>query len=105
MLGDTEYSEEKDRLDIIDKKLDIQRKRLNIRMEKLELKEFERRKLEVDEHKILVEKVDSLYWLLSGTIIDEEKTLLGSEPMLKCIVSAKEKGIIKQKLFEIIEKY
>ena len=98
-------SAEKEHLEIIEKKVDIQKKRLDIRKEKQSLKELDKRKIIIDEQKLLVDKVGELRYLLSDFTIDEERTILGSEPMLKCIVSGEERKMVTTKLRELLKQF
>ena len=97
---------EKERLELLDKKIEIQRKRVDIIREKASIKEIEDRKqLAIDQQRILIEKTAELRYLLSEWTIDNERTILGSEPFLKPILDIKEKEMVIKKLMDIVSKF
>jgi len=82
---------DKEHLEIIEKKVDIKKKRVEIEREKLHIDEIARRNIAIDEEKILVNKITEMKSLLSGWTIDEERTILASEPFFKSILSEQER--------------
>src|ERR1035437_7778244 len=91
-------SAEKEKLEIIEKKVDIQKKRIELRKEQIAFKELDKRKIMIDEQKLFIDKVGQLKSLLSALTIDEERTIFGSEPMFKCIISSDGRKIVTTKL-------
>lgn len=96
---------EKERLELVEKRVEIQRKRIELRKEKLNIDAIiERKLISFDEQKILIEKVVELRHLLSDSTIDDEKTIMGSEPFYKPTISGVEREIVNRKLMELIKK-
>lgn len=91
-------------LQLIEKKVDIKKKRLELRNDRISLDKFEPRKIAVTEDEMLIQKIEGLRLLLSSSIIDDEKTVFGSEPIYKNILNAEEKQFVKEKLKELITK-
>jgi hypothetical protein len=96
---------ETEHLEIVERKLDIQKKRLEIRKEKLLQQGFEPRKIRVEEEKVLISKTEQLRYLLSDVAIDEERTLLGSEPIYKPTISSDENKVVRIKLMELLNRF
>ena len=59
----------------------------------------------LEDQRILVMKVEQLRGLLSDMTTDEERTVFGSEPIYKSIVSGEERRVIQRKLMELINKF
>ena len=105
MKKNLKQSAEKERLEIIEKKVDIQKKRMDLRKERQAFKELDKRKIMIDEQKLLIDKVGELRYLLSGLTIDEERTIFGSEPMLKSIISSDGRKMVTLKLNELLKQF
>lgn len=104
--GEISSISEKERLDIIEKKIDIQKKRVELKKEKLNIDEIVlRRKVSLEEQKVLIDKVSQLRSLLSEWTIDEERTVLASEPFLKPMIVGRNRLITTNKLMELISKF
>lgn len=129
---------EKERLEIMEKKVEIQMKRMEIRKERmsmskmvvekekeqLELEEkklailkqeienkqaslnFEtaKRKSDNDNYSILGSKIFTLLFTLESKVIDDEKTIIGSEPYYESLIQGRNKDIVLNKLMELIQK-
>jgi hypothetical protein len=96
---------EKERLELIDKRVDIQKKRLEVRKEKLNMDEKKlKSSIAIDEQKILLDKIGSLKSLLGDFNVDDERTIMGSEPFLKPIIGGREKDIVMNKLIDLVNK-
>lgn len=127
---------EKDKLELIEKRIEIQKKRLDIKKEKMEMNklgietekeqldliekqvEIEAKKLENkksefdlmensirskrDFDKMVNDKIFSVLFPLMINTIDEDRTILGSEPFYKPLLSGKNKEIAMNKLMELI---
>lgn len=103
--GEISSISEKERLDIIEKKIDIQKKRVELKKEKLNVEEIIlRRKVSLEEQKVLIDKVSQLRALLSEWTIDEERTVMASEPFLKPMILGRNRLIATNKLMELINK-
>ena len=100
----TKQLTEKERLEIIEKKVEIQKKRIEIQKEKFNIAEStERKKIGIDEKNMLITKIKELRIILGDYTIDDEKTIMGSEPMLKPIITSEEQKIVRRKLMQLIE--
>lgn len=56
-----------------------------------------------DKDKTLIDKISSVRWLLESITIDVDKTILGSEPILKQTFDSQEQKILKDKLFNLVK--
>ena len=61
--------------------------------------------IENEKKKTIIDKVDSLRKLLESITIDEEGTIINSEPKLKSVLNESDVYKVKEKLFQLIEKY
>ncbi len=96
---------ERERLELIEKRVDIQKKQYEVRKEKLNMDELKLiTNIANEEQKILIDKISSLKNLLADYTIDDERTIIGSEPFLKPIVCGREKDIVMNKLIELVKK-
>lgn len=129
---------EKEKLELIEKRIEIQKKRLDIKKEKMEMSklgvetekeqldliekqvEIEAKKLENkksefdliensikskrDFDKMVNDKIFSVLFPLMINTIDEDRTILGSEPFYTPLLSGKNKEIAMNKLMELIIK-
>lgn len=92
-------------LSVLEKQMDIKTKRVELRNMKYDFDVYEPRRVAVDEQSILIQKVSQLSALLYYTTIDEEKTILGSEPICKSILDDEERKMVKEKLKELLNKF
>lgn len=97
---------EKERLDIVEKKIDIQKKRVELKKEKLNIDEIVlRRKVSLEEQKVLIDKISELRAILSDWTIDDERTIMASEPFIKATIEGVQREIVLHKLMELIKKF
>ncbi|MCX6185811.1 MAG: hypothetical protein NTU43_02290 [Bacteroidetes bacterium] len=95
---------ERERLELIEKRVDIQKKQYEVRKEKLNMDELKLiTNIANEEQKILIDKIASLKSLLADYTIDDERTIIGSEPFLKPIVCGREKDIVMSKLIDLVK--
>ena len=114
----------KEQLELIEKRVEIQRKRFDIKKEKISMekmvveKEKEqigiaKTKLDmekllhdknVEDEKLLNSKMFSVLIALCSRTIDEERTILGSEPFYTPLISGKNRDIAIDKLMELIKR-
>jgi hypothetical protein len=87
---------EKEKLEIIAQKLDNKKKRLEIAKAQ---KEFL-----MENKKMILDQINSLRNLITETILDEDKTILASEPKIKSVFSEDEIKKMKKKIWSLIEK-
>jgi hypothetical protein len=86
-----------------EKKVDFELKKIQLTEKKEFVKNWEKRRLIDLEEKTKIEKINSLRWLLESITVDEENTIIVSEPKLKSVFSEGEHYKIKEKIFKIIE--
>ena len=92
---------EKEQLDLIEKRVQIQVKQLEIKMSKIDLKEVDlKNKREYD--KMVNDKLFSVLFPLMMNTIDEDRTILGSEPFYTPLLTGKNKEMAMNKLMELI---
>jgi hypothetical protein len=84
-------------------KAEIQLKQLEVKEKKAAIKKGKREILN-EESKTEIEKINSLRWLLESITIDTEKTILGSEPILKHTLTEQESDFVWQKIIELVGK-
>ena len=90
--------------------LELELKEVEIQLKKLEAREKESMiktaedKVEESKTRLLVEQIGQLDWMLQSLVIDEEKSILGSEPKFKRVYNEQEVYVIKDKLFKILKK-
>lgn len=90
-------------LDEQEKQVDIDLKKIQVTEKKELVENWEKRRLIDLEEKTKIDKINSLRWLLESITIDEEKTFIGSEPILKPVFSEEEQWKIKDKIFKLVE--
>ncbi len=90
--------------------LELELKEVEIQLKKLEAREKESMiktaedKVEESKTRLLVEQIAQLDWMLQSLVIDEEKSILGSEPKFMRVYNEEEIYMIKDKLFKILKK-
>jgi hypothetical protein len=57
------------------------------------------------DERVLMLKVEQLRGLLSDQTIDQERTVFGTEPIYKSILTETERRMVQRKLFELIQKF
>lgn len=94
---------EKEHLDLLDKKVSIQTKELENKKAELDMEEIiVNRNHDVD--RMLNDKIFSVLISLVSKTIDEDRTILGSEPFYKPLISGHNREIVTKKLIELITK-
>lgn len=97
---------EKERLELLDKKVEIQKKRVEIKKEQLNIDEtIIKRSIGLDEQKTLIDKIESLRNVLNDWTIDDERTIMASEPFLKPLVDGEQREVVLRKMMELIRKF
>ena len=90
--------------------LELELKEVEIQLKKLEAREKESMiktaedKVEESKTRLLVEQIAQLDWMLQSLVIDEEKSILGSEPKFMRVYNEEEIYMIKDKLFKTLKK-
>ena len=94
---------ENDYLEFANKKLSIRNKHLENKRAKLDMEDLIKSRI-VESEKLLNDKIFSLLYTLTVTVVDDERTILGSEPFYKPIINGKRRDIAIEKLMELIKK-
>jgi len=94
---------ERDRLDLVERRLGIQKMKLDVQKEKMNLCYHGKRKLLIEDQKLVIELIGRLNHILSDVTIDAENTILSSEPKYKCVLNDEEQGIVKDKIFQLLK--
>ncbi len=89
--------EEKERLEIISLKLEIKKKKINL----IEIKKDHLR----SDKKMFIDQISSLRDLMTERVIDEDKTIFGSEPKYKPVFNDSEITKLKKKVWDLLEKF
>lgn len=90
--------------------LDLELKEVEIRLKRLEADEKESMikteldKLEESKTRLIIEQIGQLDWMLQSVVIDEEESILGSEPKFMRVYNEEEIYMIKDKLFKTLKK-
>lgn len=97
------FEKQKEILDLTEKKISIQGKRLEHKRMEILMKELS---IEIDcqLERSLTDKIFTLLVSLTAKTIDDEKTILGSEPVYTPVLSGMNRDIVLNKLMELIEK-
>ena len=91
------HEKEKEYLNFADKRLSIRNKHLENKRAKLEMEELLTNRNHESE-RLLNDKIFSLLLSLTVTVVDEERTILGSEPFYIPIIVGKRRDIALEKL-------
>ena len=84
--------------------LNEQERKAELQFIKLEIAEKKSQIIDTEE-RTKIEKVNSLRWLLESLTIDEERTVLGSEPVFKSVFNEAQQIKIRQKAMKIVDNY
>lgn len=100
-----QHKKEKERLELVEKKVEIQKKRVEIKKEQLNMDEIiVRRNIALEEQKVLIDKISELRYVLTDWIVDEDRTIMASEPFLTPTIVGERREIVIRKLMELIKK-
>ncbi|MFM7233577.1 MAG: hypothetical protein ACKOZM_03235 [Flavobacteriales bacterium] len=55
-----------------------------------------------EEDRLNLEKINTLNFLLTAAVVDNERTLIGSEPVYRAVFAGNEEEIIRHKVLEIV---
>jgi hypothetical protein len=96
---------ERDRefLELADKKLSMSYKRIENKMAVVEMEDIKGNR-EFENQRLLNDKILSVLISLIAKTVDEDRTILGSEPFYKTVVTGNQRQIILKKLTELITK-
>lgn len=94
---------EKEHLDLTDKKVSIRTKQLENKKAKLDMEEL-LLKRNLDADRLLNDKIFSVLFSLIVNTIDEERTVLGSEPFYVPLLIGENKDTALNKLLDLINK-
>lgn len=91
-------------LDLIEQKVNIKKKEIEIKKEEYLLEKIEEERMRIEQERVVLDKVAQLRYMLTDIIVDEEKTLPGSDLKWKPVFEQEEVELIKAKLFEMLKK-
>lgn len=96
---------EKDALELQDKKVEIQKKQMEVRKERLMIRRMKQsREAQFEEQRITLEMLYELRQLLTDWTIDEDRTIMASEPFLKPAINENRREVITRKIMELVNK-
>jgi hypothetical protein len=87
------------------KKLDLTEQQLVLKEKQLNIEEIKRRQMKNEEKQTAIELIDSLQNLMTAHIVDADRTVMGSEPVLIPVYDEIERGLIKKKIFDILKEF
>ena len=87
-----------------EKQLQLKLKRLEVKERSYQLGDGLKQKSKEDQDRINIEKLQVLQYLVTASMIDEEKTILGSEGVHKPVFIEEEIWILKSKILQIVSK-
>lgn len=91
----------KDIQELKERKIAVAGKRLENKRARIEIEELFAT-LQIEKERMLNDKIFSVLLSLVATTIDDEKTILGSEPMLMPVISGKKREVVINKLINLI---
>lgn len=94
---------DKDFLELAEKKLSLTNKRIENRRVNVEMEDIIGNRAN-ENQRMLNDKIFTVLILLVSKTIDEDRTILGSEPFYKPLISGHHREIVTQKLIELITK-
>lgn len=92
-------------LDFQLKKLNLDEQQLVLREKLLQVEEIKRREMRNDERKTTIELIETLQNLMTSHVVDTDKTIIGSEPIFMPVYDEIERGLIKKKIFDILNDF
>ncbi|MBN8835600.1 MAG: hypothetical protein BGO53_02220 [Sphingobacteriales bacterium 39-19] len=93
---------DKEFLELMDKKLAINSKRLDNKKSKIEIDDLVVNR-NLENQRLQNDKIFQLLFSLIVTTIDEERTILGSEPFYTPVIAGERREIVLKKLMELIK--
>jgi hypothetical protein len=92
---------EKDQLDLIEKKVEIRSQQLENKKAKMELEDFQIDRISRS-NRLISDKIWSVLIPLMVSTVDEDRTILGSEPFYTPLLKGRHKETAMNKLMELI---
>lgn len=106
-----EDKKEKSKEEIQKEKLEIKLKQLESKLKQLEITEktntlnkWKECDIKRSNDEVLIKKLDTLKYMMSEFLIDEDSTQIGSEMKFKNAFDDDELAVIKHKIFDLIHK-
>jgi hypothetical protein len=84
--------------------LQLELKKLEIKEKKYYLRQGIKQKEKEEESKMMVDKLLVLNYLITASMIDESKSLIGTDHVYKPVFEEEEIWILKSKIFELVKK-
>lgn len=88
-----------------ERRIDIELKRLQAQEKRAFIENWELRRIADSEERIKIDKIYMLKSMLESTMIDCDRTYVGSEPTPKPTFSEAEQHRIKEKIFKILSSF
>jgi hypothetical protein len=87
-----------------EKQLQLKLKKLEVRERRFQLGEGQKQKIKDEQDRIIIEKLQVLQYLIGASMIDEKKSIIGSEGVHKPVFIEEEMWILKSKILELVRK-
>jgi hypothetical protein len=91
--------------------IEEQEKRIQLKLKRLEVKERSywlgrglAQKCQDEKDRINIEKLQALQYLIGSSMIDESKSMIGSEGVHKSVFAEEELWILKGKILDLVRK-
>lgn len=95
----------------MNKPIEEQEKQLQLKLKKLEVKERSyqlgeglKQKSQDEQDRINIEKLQVLQYLITASMVDESKSILGSDNIHKPVFCEEELWILKAKILDLVKK-
>lgn len=88
----------------LENELQLELKKLEVKEKRYQLREGLKQKQKEEESKILVEKLQVLQFLITSSMIDEGKSMIGSDNVYKPVFVEEEIWTLKGKILELVQK-
>jgi hypothetical protein len=90
--------------DQLQKELELELKKLELKERRFQLDMAMDQRCRDDRDKLNIEKLGVLQYLLTSSMVDIERTIVGSEPAMKPTFEEEDAQIIRAKIMEIVRK-
>ncbi len=87
------------------KKVQLSEKRLSLQEKQQEVEQMNNRRLLNDERKTTIEMIEVITDAMCSHVIDDERTILGSEPHYVPVFDNIERGLMKKKIFDLLKAF
>lgn len=84
--------------------LELTLKRLEVQERQRQLDYLQNEKAKDDQDRLNLEKLNVLNYMLSTSMIDAERTVVGGEPFMRPVYSQREEEVMRRKVIEIVKR-